>query len=142
MVEAGDAFIESKQTFKRPLQLTLSMVQQGATNTDCGNGGVFQIFPQGDSMDSGYNGGLGFSDGNSMGATVGTDPATPVGTPGAASARNWYDIKVVVSETDIKWYGAGKLMYQATDTTYQEGPIRLGQNCDNFKYANIVVTEL
>merc|ERR1711998_497814 len=131
---SGGYYVDTKETFHRPVDMSVELYQIDSSN-ECG---VVALFPQNTNRHSGYNAGVGWW-AHYFGAGV-DGSITNYGTDGGATS-GWQTVRInAANDGKVYYYLGGSLKYTATDNNYQSGIIRLGNNCRNFQYRNLVVT--
>jgi len=130
----GGYYVDTKETFHRPVDMSVELYQTSGSN-ECG---VVALFPQNTNRHSGYNAGVGWW-AHYFGAGV-DGSITNYGTDGGATS-GWQTVRInAAADGKVYYYLGGSLKYTATNNNYQSGIIRLGNNCRNFQYRNLVVT--
>merc|ERR1719510_1991610 len=135
IIPAGSNYIETTKVYKRPIDVTVDMRQSDGLNAECG---VISVFPTSSGRHSGYNAGLGWWRSHFGAGSPG--PAARGNTNGAVS--NWHTIRIsVLANGIVHYYLDGILRHTDNDMKYTSGKIRLGNNCREFAYKNLKVTE-
>merc|ERR550514_110523 len=131
---SGGYYVDTKETFHRPVDMSVELYQIDSSN-ECG---VVALFPQNTNRHSGYNAGVGWW-AHYFGAGV-DGSITNYGTDGGATS-GWQTVRInAAADGNVYYYLGGSLKYTVSDNNYQSGIIRLGNNCRNFQYRNLVVT--
>jgi len=128
-------YVDTKRTFQRPVDMSVDMLQVDTSSDECG---VVALFPPSTGRHSGYNAGVGW-----WGQYFGT------GAPGATTSgkmpsttKEWHTVRInAAADGKVYFYVDGELRRTVDHNQYQSGVIRLGNNCRNFEYKNLVVTE-
>ena len=133
-VRQGSAYIETKQVFKRPLDVTAS-IRQSSGGNECG---VLSVFPRNSARHSGYNAGVGWWR-NYFGA--GADGS--IGKRGGNAGNNlraWHKIRInVAADGKVYFYVNGQLRHTVVNNRYRSGRIRFGNNCRDFQIKDVNV---
>eukprot|EP01047_Picozoa_sp_COSAG01_P017021 COSAG01_NODE_889_length_12914_cov_3.351775_1_plen_4223_part_10 len=132
-IKQGNHFIDTKAIHARPVDVSVTM-RQVSGNQDCG---VIAVFPTSNSRHSGYNLGLGWW-GNGFGTGKGSAlqrSATII------HGSHWQNLRVNVrADGVVRFYLNGALKRTIIDNTLTKGVLRLGNNCRDFEYKDIVVS--
>jgi hypothetical protein len=130
-IKAGSNFVDTRACFKRPLDMTIDM-RQVSGSPECG---VVAMFPSSKTRHSGYNAGLGWW-ANRFG----------YGTPGAKAAvihvhrNNWKTVRIYAAgDGNVYFFLNGALERVVKDTQLWGGAIRVGNNCRDYQYRNLIV---
>jgi hypothetical protein len=135
-VPAGSSYVETKETFHRPLDVTVQMRQShGSGSGECG---VVSVFPNNESRHSGYNAGMGWWS-NRFGAGNGNAAAHGAGVN---HANNWHTVRInIAADGKTYYYLNGQLRHTVSDNSaWSAGHIRFGNNCRSFDYKDLKVT--
>ena len=135
-VPAGSSYVETKETFHRPLDVTVQMRQShGSGSGECG---VVSVFPSNEARHSGYNAGMGWWS-NRFGAGNGNAHAHGAGVN---HANNWHTVRInIAADGKTYYYLNGQLRHTVSDNSaWSAGHIRFGNNCRSFEYKDLKVT--
>jgi hypothetical protein len=133
----GNYYVDTKQTFRRPADVTVMMKQVGdSNNPECG---VISVFPQRHSRHSGYNAGIGWWR-HYFGAGINGHIRHYGKNNGATNV--WHTVRInVAADGMVYYYLDGQLRHKVADNRYQEGKVRLGFNCRAYEYKDLKVHE-
>jgi hypothetical protein len=134
-VNQGNYYVDTKRVFKRPADVSVQIRQNGGSS-ECG---VISVFPQTSTRHSGYNAGIGWW-AKYFGA--GVDGSISRYGDNNGKTSSWHTVRInVASDGKVYYFLDGKLRYKVANNKYQSGVIRLGNNCRNFQYRNLVVKQ-
>jgi hypothetical protein len=134
MVKQGSNFVETKEIFERPIDVSVQM--RTTQSNECG---VMAIFPQNGARHTGYNAGVGWWR-NHFGAGV-DGRIGRRGNNAGNNLRAWHTIRVnVAANGKVYFYINGQLRYTVRDNRYRSGRIRFGNGCRDFWFRNLVVS--
>jgi len=131
-VKQGNYFVETRQTFERPVDVSVK-VKQTDGGQECG---LVQVFPQARTRHSGYNSFVG-----GWRSYLGAGVDNSISRAGASgTTSDWHTIRIWASDDGkVYFYLDGELRRTISHNSYQRGVIRFGYNCRNYQYKDLVV---
>ena len=133
-VNAGNHYVDTKQTFTRPADVTVKIRQNGG-DSECG---VISVFPQTTAQHSGYTAGIGWwgNETDSPGHFgVGVDGSIARYGANNGKTSTWHTVRInVAKDGKVYYYLDGELRHTVADNKYWSGIIRLGNSCCDYQY--------